>query len=57
MRENAFWKAFDIIELIDGFEGGTRDALQARVKELRKTYGQMSDTYQASKGQDDIPLN
>jgi tRNA(Arg) A34 adenosine deaminase TadA len=56
-RDNAFWRCFGIAELIDMLEKpADRSALRRRVADLSETYDELSDAYQASKSENEIPL-
>lgn len=54
-RQNAFWNSFSIMDLIE------QESEQAKLKEqaqnIRLRYDMLSENYQASKGQNHIPLN
>jgi len=56
-RENDFWKSFDLRQLVAGLDEDMRVTLQARVKSLENTYAQLSDGYQSSKENSNIPLS
>lgn len=56
-HHNAYWNAWHVQELIDGVDDEHRTRLNARMARLREIYGQLSDTYQATKGDGaEIPL-
>lgn len=55
-QENSFWKSYNIIELINGCDGEAKQSFLARVDKLKKKYAEMSDAYQRSKGDSDIPF-
>ncbi len=56
-RQNAFWRSYSIRELVDTEEATLRDTLDARVTSIKQRYDALSDTYQASKSGNTIPLN
>nr|WP_252192919.1 nucleoside deaminase [Rhizobium sp. CSW-27] len=56
-RKNAFWNSFAIADLAETEEPATREALKARIAEIKTRYNALSDTYQASKTDNKIPLN
>jgi len=55
-KENSFWKSYDIMKLIDKCDGEAKKGFLARVENLKKKYAEMSDAYQKSKGDSDIPF-
>ncbi len=55
-RENAYFKAHDIVESIEEKAEPDRAALRMRVEELRRLYGELSARYQSVKGESEIPL-
>ncbi|MBZ0217115.1 MAG: nucleoside deaminase [Fimbriimonadaceae bacterium] len=56
-RSNAFWTSHDIRSMIAGIPPSDRTELTGQVRALQQIYGELSDTYQASKGDADIPLS
>lgn len=56
-RENEFWKSYSIMDIIKGCDEETAQKFLDRVDRLKKTYDEMSEIYQQSKGTADIPLN
>ncbi|SIQ77485.1 tRNA(Arg) A34 adenosine deaminase TadA [Rhizobium sp. RU35A] len=56
-RHNAFWNAFAIADLAETEEVAVRDALKARIAAIKARYDALSETYQASKADNKIPLN
>ncbi|MCY1668641.1 deaminase [Rhizobium sp. SL86] len=56
-RNNAFWNSFAIADLAETEEPGERDALKARIAAIKTRYNALSDTYQANKADNKIPLN
>lgn len=56
-RTNRYWKATSIAEWVERVEDPEeRNKFEERVKKLKAGYGQLSDTYQSSKGTAEIPL-
>lgn len=55
-RQNAYWTGYGIRDLIGNCDEETRRVFLARVDALTETYAEMSETYQRSKGESDIPL-
>ena len=55
-RENHYWKSHDIHTMIGNCPEPTREEMEARVSTLRQTYERLSGVYQASKGDNEIPL-
>ncbi len=56
-RSNAFWESHDIQSMIGNISQPDRSEFLKRVDSLKKTYNEMSQTYQASKSLTKIPLN
>lgn len=58
-RENKFWKCWSCQELVDESEEGERARLEERLREVKRWYGGLSETYQQSKASQtgQIPLN
>jgi tRNA(Arg) A34 adenosine deaminase TadA len=56
-RENAFWKANDLVRMIAELDRGSRETLVARIDEITAMYADFSEIYQAAKDKGDIPLN
>ena len=57
-RKNDYWCCWGIQEIIAGTEEKVREGFEARIATLRKTYDELSEVYQASKGRGaDIPLD
>ena len=56
-RENEYWKSYSIMDMIKDADEGTAQKFLERVDSLKKTYDEMSEIYQQSKGTADIPLN
>ena len=56
-RENAFWKSASIAALAQDADPETKKRLAAQYARIRKSYDRLSDTYQAGKDNNAIPLN
>jgi len=56
-RQNAFWLSHAMIEMVAAAGDGERPALFEQVSRIKAEYDRLSDTYQSSKGENDIPLN
>jgi len=52
-RDNAYWTSHDIVHAATDLED---TSLEARIEELTRIYGELSDLYQASKPDNEIPL-
>ena len=55
--ENAYWKSYAIRKLAHALPEEEATQLEARFASLVSLYEKMSDTYQSSKDENDIPLN
>jgi tRNA(Arg) A34 adenosine deaminase TadA len=56
-RQNIYWKAYSVMDLINNCDDKTRAGFLERVDIIRKIYAEMSDIYQANKGEArNIPL-
>ena len=55
-RTNAYWTSHSVGALIDRLPAAAQAPLRKRVQGLEGVYRELSDTYQASKGDSDIPL-
>ena len=55
--ENAYWKSYAIRKLAKKLPEADSGKLDARFNELSALYDRLSETYQASKAENDIPLN
>ncbi len=55
-RTNAFWTCRNIIEM-SGNIADAREARTTQITRIKDAYDALSDAYQASKGDNDIPLN
>lgn len=56
-HENFYWKCYDIMELINACDEETKKGFLERVENLKKAYDEMSEIYQASKGDAEMPLS
>ncbi|MCX8997751.1 nucleoside deaminase [Rhizobiaceae bacterium BDR2-2] len=56
-RNNAFWNAFALADLVAAAPEPDRLALQAQSARIDAAYASLSDSYQASKTDNAIPLN
>lgn len=56
-RSNAFWESFSIKKLAETLPPGDSEILSRRIDEISAKYDSMSETYQSSKTDNDIPLN
>jgi tRNA(Arg) A34 adenosine deaminase TadA len=56
-RTNAYFTSHDMSRMIAGMDRSTKESLTARVDDLSALYGDLSATYQASKGEAGIPLS
>ncbi|MBX3530451.1 MAG: nucleoside deaminase [Rhizobiaceae bacterium] len=55
--ENAYWKSFNLKKLARELDPLTRTFAEKRIASLEAAYEDLSNTYQASKDDNDIPLN
>ncbi|MCO5064892.1 MAG: nucleoside deaminase [Rhizobiaceae bacterium] len=55
--ENAYWKSHSIRKLIRTLPESDRERLEARVRDIATKYDDLSETYQAGKDTNDIPLS
>ena len=55
--ENAYWKSFSIRRLVRELPEADRIRLEARIVKISARYDELSENYQASKADNDIPLN
>jgi tRNA(Arg) A34 adenosine deaminase TadA len=53
---NAFWTSYSIPEMVEAQPEPARDTLLAQEQRIRVRYAELSDEYQLSKGDNDIPL-
>lgn len=56
-RQNAFWSSFAIADLVETEEPALKESLKAQTARIRARYEALSNTYQASKSANEIPLN
>jgi tRNA(Arg) A34 adenosine deaminase TadA len=56
-RQNAFWHSHAMIEMVASADDTTRPALFEQVSRIKSTYDRLSETYQATKSDNAIPLN
>ncbi len=56
-KDNYYWHSHSLIEMIKQTDPAQQDGYMKRVEALKKTYDEMSDIYQQSKGDNEIPLN
>ncbi|WP_127521577.1 nucleoside deaminase [Mesorhizobium sp. Z1-4] len=56
-RENAFWTAHALRDMANALPEEERDAALKRIEAISDKFNQLSDTYQATKADNDIPLN
>ena len=56
-RQNAFWNSFAIADLVAIEPEPSKAALEAQTARIKAVYASLSDTYQASKDDNAIPLN
>ncbi|MEX0345355.1 MAG: nucleoside deaminase [Rhizobiaceae bacterium] len=55
--KNEFWESFSIKKLANDLPADEADIIVARIAALTDKYDEMSETYQSSKSDNDIPLN
>jgi tRNA(Arg) A34 adenosine deaminase TadA len=55
--ENEFWKSYSIRRLAAALSEPDRSRIEARISAIAKAYDDLSAVYQASKDDNDIPLN
>ncbi|MFD1744415.1 nucleoside deaminase [Rhizobium helianthi] len=56
-RQNGFWNAYAILDLVENTNGQTKLELQAQVQRIKQCYDRLSSSYQSSKSSNSIPLN
>jgi tRNA(Arg) A34 adenosine deaminase TadA len=56
-RQNAFWTAHSIADLVDAEPEPLRAQLREQTARIKARYDELSNQYQESKGDNDIPLN
>lgn len=55
--ENAYWKSFGLRRLVAAMPDAEREHLEERLAIISSKYDRLSEVYQASKVDNDIPLN
>ncbi|WVR03308.1 hypothetical protein IAU60_000299 [Kwoniella sp. DSM 27419] len=55
-RQNAFWTARSVADLLNDLEGASKVEMETRVTAIKARYNSLSDTYQSGKGGAGIPL-
>jgi tRNA(Arg) A34 adenosine deaminase TadA len=55
--ENAYWTSYALRKLARELPEPARREAEARIDRIAKIYDELSEAYQASKGDNDIPLN
>ena len=55
--ENAYWKSHALRRLVREMPEADRTRLETRISKISRRYDELSQTYQASKAENDIPLN
>lgn len=56
-HENFYWKSHDLLKLINASDDKHKQEFLKRVDHVKKLYNEMSNVYQDSKGESEIPLN
>ncbi len=56
-RSNAFWNSFAIADLVETEADGLKAELKDQTARIKARYDSLSGAYQATKGDNDIPLN
>ena len=56
-RSNAFWTAYSVADLVESEDEPLRSELRAQTSRIKERYASLSERYQESKGDNDIPLN
>lgn len=56
-RRNAYWTSYSLPELAEAMDQDTRTRIQIRIRDIAEKYNALSETYQASKEGNEIPLN
>jgi len=56
-RSNAFWTAYALADLVESEDEPLRSELRAQTSRIKERYAALSDRYQESKGDNDIPLS
>ncbi len=55
--ENAYWKSFAIRRMVRELPEPERERLETRIGKIAARYDELSEVYQASKAENDIPLS
>jgi len=56
-RQNKYWPAYSVMDLINNCDAETKAGFLERVDRIKKTYAELSNIYQANKGEaKNIPL-
>jgi tRNA(Arg) A34 adenosine deaminase TadA len=55
-RSNAFWTSHGLQEMIAGLDRAQREDLLVRIDDLTALYGELSESYQGTKGSKGIPF-
>jgi tRNA(Arg) A34 adenosine deaminase TadA len=55
-RTNEFWTAYSISDLVDSEAEPLRTQLREQIEHIKANYAELSDQYQETKGDNDIPL-
>ncbi len=56
-RSNAFWNSFAIADLVETEDDRLKAELKSQTARIKARYDSLSNSYQASKSDNDIPLN
>lgn len=56
-RRNAFWNSFAVADLVETEDDPLKTTLKEQTARIKSAYAALSDSYQSSKGDNDIPLN
>ncbi|MBB3607956.1 nucleoside deaminase [Rhizobium sp. BK602] len=56
-RQNAFWNSFAVADLVETEADPLKTSLKEQTARIKAAYAALSESYQASKGDNDIPLN
>ncbi|QFY60053.1 nucleoside deaminase [Rhizobium grahamii] len=56
-RSNAFWNSFAIADLVETEDDRMKAELKSQTARIKARYDSLSNSYQASKSDNDIPLN
>lgn len=56
-RQNDYWSAYSVVDLVENCQGAVRQGFVDRMDRIRAIYDELSDVYQARKGEaKNIPL-